>query len=142
MFVHPKCPCSRASINELARLTARCRDRMELTALFVVPPGCPPDWHKTSLWENAIAIPGLQVIADQGGRLATEFGITTSGHCLVYDAEDKLMFSGGITTGRGHEGDSPGRAIVTGIVMHSIVEGSHECATYGCPLTVNELQTN
>ena len=103
MFVHPKCPCSRASINELARLTARCRDQMDLTALFVVPPGCPPDWHKTALWENANAIPGLQVIADQGARLASAFGVTTSGHCVVYDAENRLIFSGGITTGRGHE---------------------------------------
>ena len=119
MFVHPKCPCSRASINELARLTARCRDRMDLTA-----------------------IPGLRVVVDQGGRLAAAFGITTSGHCLVYDAGENLIFSGGITTGRGHEGDSPGQAIVTGIALHSAVNGSHECATYGCPLMVKAHQTN
>ena len=142
MFVHPKCPCSRASINELARLTARCRDRMDLTALFVVPPGCPPDSHKSALWENANAIPGLRVVVDQGGRLAAAFGITTSGHCLVYDAGENLIFSGGITTGRGHEGDSPGQAIVTGIALHSAVNGSHECATYGCPLMVKAHQTN
>ena len=142
MFVHPKCPCSRASINELARLTARCRDRMDLTALFVVPPGCPPDWHKSALWENANAIPGLRVVVDQGGRLAAAFGITTSGHCLVYDAGENLIFSGGITTGRGHEGDSPGQAIVTGIALHSAVNGSPECATYGCPLMVKAHQTN
>ena len=142
MFVHPMCPCSRASINELARLTARCRDRMDLTALFVVPPGCPPDWYKSALWENANAIPGLRVIDDQGGRLASAFGVTTSGHCLVYDAEENLIFSGGITPGRGHEGDSLGQAIVTEIAVHSAVSGSHECATYGCPLMVKVYQTN
>ncbi len=142
MFIHPKCPCSRASINELARLTARCRDRMDLTALFVVPPGCPPDWHKSALWENANAIPGLRVIDDQGGSLASAFGITTSGHCLVYDAGEKLIFSGGITSGRGHEGDSLGQAIVTGIALHSAGNSSHECATYGCPLTAKMHQTN
>ncbi len=142
MFVHPKCPCSSASINELARLTARCRDRMDLIALFVVPPGCPPEWHKSALWENANAIPGLRVIDDQGGMLASAFGVTTSGHCLVYDAKSNLIFSGGITSGRGHEGDSPGQAIVTGIALHSNAEVSHECATYGCPLTVNEHRTN
>ena len=143
MFVHPQCPCSRASINELARLAARCRDRMDLTALFVVPPGCPPEWHKTTLWENANAIPGLRVITDQDGRLASEFGVTTSGHCLVYDNEEKLIFSGGITTGRGHEGDCLGRAIVIGIARQSTInDGPRECATYGCPLTADQVQSN
>ena len=141
MFVHPKCPCSRASINELARLVARCRDRMDLTALFVVPPGCSPEWHKTALWENANAIPGLRVIVDLDGRLASEFAVTTSGHCLVYDAQENLVFSGGITTGRGHEGDSLGRAIVTGIVLHSTFGGPRECSAYGCPLTADQVQS-
>ena len=142
MFVHPKCPCSRASINELARLAARCRDQMDLTALFVVPPGSPPDWHKTTLWENANAIPGLRVMTDPEGKLSTEFGVTTSGHCLVYDADEKLLFSGGITSGRGHEGDSSGRAIVTELARNSFVDTPRQCPTYGCPLTAGHVPSN
>ncbi len=142
MFVHPRCPCSRASINELARLAARCRDQIDFTALFVVPPGCPPEWHKTALWENANAIPGLRVVTDPEAKLATEFGVTTSGHCLVYDAEEKLIFNGGITAGRGHEGDSPGRAIVTELARHSMVGSPRECPTYGCPLKADPIPSN
>ena len=115
MFVHPRCPCSNASINELARVAARCRDRMDLTVLFVKPPGSPSDWHQSALWTNAMSIPGVHAVADHDGRLASQFGVTTSGHCLVYGAQGTLLYSGGITAGRGHEGDSVGQTIVNSI---------------------------
>ena len=35
-------------------------------------------------------------------------GATTSGHVLLYDAGGVLRFAGGITDGRGHEGDNAG----------------------------------
>ena len=142
MFVHPRCPCSSASINELARVVASTRDRMDLTVLFVVPPDCPPDWHHTALWASANSIPGLRVIADHEGKLASQFGVMTSGHCLVYDAQDKLAFSGGITAGRGHEGDSPGQAIIAEIASRKMDNKFRECSTYGCPLHSRRVQNH
>jgi len=81
MFVHPRCPCSQASINELARLAARCRDRMDLTVLFIEPANRPPDWCQSALVSNATSIPGLNVIFDRDGQLAAKFGAVTSGYC-------------------------------------------------------------
>ena len=140
MFVHPHCPCSSASINELARVAAKSRDRIDLTVLFVVPPDCPPDWHHSALWVSANSIPGLRVVADHEGKLASQFGVMTSGHCLVYDAQDKLAFSGGITAGRGHEGDSPGQAIIAEIVSRKTDARFRQCSTFGCPLHSRGVQ--
>src|SRR5437868_6579258 len=37
MIVHPKCPCSRASLGELAALMAHARHRVNVYILFVKP---------------------------------------------------------------------------------------------------------
>jgi hypothetical protein len=140
MFLHPRCPCSSASLNELSRLFAKTHEKMDFTILFVIPPGSPPDWHKSSLWANANSIQGLRVLLDQDGKFATQLGITTSGHCLVYDADDHLVFSGGITSGRGHEGESPGQSMVEGIASQPPADELRECFTFGCQLLTDHGQ--
>lgn len=138
MFVHPHCPCSMASINELSRLAARTRDRLEIIAIFVIPPGCPPNWHHSALWDSARSIPGVRAVADEDARICSQFHVTTSGHCLVYNPQNSLIFSGGITAGRGHEGDSTGQTMISDCVREFKEEGLSECATFGCQLTTDQ----
>ena len=71
--------------------------------------------------------------ADIDGALAKRFSIQTSGHALLYDSDGKLLFSGGITGGRGHAGDNEGRQTLTSFLE----DGTSPSATrpvYGCPL--------
>ena len=138
MFLHPRCPCSTASVNELARLSARAKDRMEIVAVFVIPPGCPPDWHQSNLWDTAKRIPGVHCLSDHDARICSQFHVTTSGHCLVYNPKLKLIFSGGITAGRGHEGDSLGQTMIAEKALKIAEDGLSECATFGCPLINNQ----
>src|SRR4029078_12925735 len=49
------------------------------------------------------------VLFAAGARVAARLGATTSGHVLVYGADGALLFSGGITSARAHEGDSIGQ---------------------------------
>src|ERR1700722_19868585 len=49
MFAHPKCPCTRASIEELNRLLARCSDRVTAQVWFFQPGGFPSEWAKGDL---------------------------------------------------------------------------------------------
>jgi hypothetical protein len=42
------------------------------------------------------------------GQEAKLFGAKTSGDVLLFGANGKLIFAGGITASRGHEGDNPG----------------------------------
>lgn len=141
MTLHPRCPCSRASLNELAEIMARSEGRLEVRILFVEPANAPADWSDGDLWQQAKAIPGVTLSMDKDGRDAGAFGASTSGQVMVYDAAGVLRFSGGITDGRGHEGDNAGQL--------SILEfertGKSPVATtpvYGCSLGVCRIKRN
>ena len=109
IFAHPQCPCSRATVEELARIVACCSQKVETTVLFYKPSTLPPEWTKTNLRDNAAAIPGVRVLEDAEGRTAKLFSAHTSGQTLMYDPNRRLVFNGGITAFRGHSGDNDGR---------------------------------
>ena len=109
MFAHPKCTCTRASLHELGELLARVDEPARVVVAFVLPDGTGEDWNDTDLWHSAEAIPGVTVVADHGSREANLFASRTSGTALLYDAGGRLEFAGGITSMRGHEGDSLGQ---------------------------------
>ena len=44
MLVHPRCPCSRASLEELDRLMAHIPGVLLAHVVFVKPAGLPEDW--------------------------------------------------------------------------------------------------
>ncbi|MGE0535252.1 MAG: hypothetical protein AB7O68_09790 [Pirellulales bacterium] len=132
MFLHPQCPCSRASVAELTTLLTHCRDQVDVTVVFVRPEVFPPGWEVASLWRAVEALP-VAMVVDPGGREAREFGAHTSGEVFLYDAQGALVFQGGITAGRGHQGDNPGRWAITAFLQH----GTTNCpqtTVYGCPL--------
>jgi hypothetical protein len=133
MFAHPKCPCTRASIEELNRVLATCGERITTHVFFFKPRRMDPDWVQTDLHESAAAIPGVEVHFDLDGALARQFGAETSGHVVLYNANGELLFRGGITGSRGHVGDNASEsALVT------LLEGQDsdvkETAVYGCSL--------
>lgn len=108
MAVHPYCPCTRASLAELARLMARAEGKVEAHLLFFAPAAMGKGWERSALWEVVAAIPGVHPVVDAEGAETARFGLETSGHVVLYDARGKLAFSGGITEFRGHEGDNDG----------------------------------
>lgn len=133
MLVHPQCPCSRASVGELARLMAQAPGSSTTQVLFHKPAGVPADWHRTDLWNTASAIPGVTVSVDQDGIEARRFGIATSGHTLLYDSDGRLRFSGGITASRGHSGDNAGRAAIVALLQQRAPQ-RHSTSVFGCSL--------
>jgi hypothetical protein len=133
MFVHPYCPCSNASMAELARLMSRCTEKIETTVYFYRPENQPDRWVEGALWSAAKRIPGVSVQTDSQGRIAAQFGATTSGHVILYGPLGDLRFHGGITARRGHEGDSTGKATVMSIVQGDNVNVG-ECPVFGCAL--------
>ena len=112
MLAHPKCPCTRASLSELAVLMTRLGTTATAIVLFVAPAGVPDGWERSDTWGRASAISGVRVLVDPKGALAQRFGATVSGHTVVYDRDGRLVFHGGITAARGHEGDNAGRAMI------------------------------
>ena len=116
MLAHPHCPCTRASIGELAQIVADTQGKLNAYVLFTKPPGAGADWDDTELRRSAAAIPGVTVVTDADGTEARRFGAETSGHTLLFDAGGALLFSGGITASRGHAGRNAGeRAIIAAV---------------------------
>lgn len=133
MFAHPHCPCTAASLRELSRLMARCTSEVEATVYFARPENQPDSWVRGNLWNSAAAIPGVHAEIDPQGQIAAQFGAATSGDVLLYNATGQLLFQGGITQGRGHEGDSLGKLTVLSIVKGDPTNVDH-CPVFGCAL--------
>ena len=133
MFMHPRCPCSRAGLRELARILSQTGDRLEACVVFFQPDDKSDDWSHSDLWKFATRIPGVKVYSDVSAETASQFGAKTSGHVLLYDAEGRLLFSGGITAGRGHEGDNTGRSAVISLVRRER-QPPNFCPVFGCPV--------
>ena len=133
MFAHPKCPCTRASIGELALLMARCQDQVTGYVVFITPEGRAHEWAKTDLWDSAASIPGLRVLEDDCGVEAARFGAVTSGQTVLYDASGRLLFRGGITGARGHSGDNDGRSAVVSLLTSESVN-LQQTPVFGCSL--------
>lgn len=133
VLAHPHCPCTRASIGELASIMAHCQGRLTAYVLFLKPAGFSGDWEKTDLWQSAANIPGVTVIPDDDGSEARRFRAATSGQTVLYDSEGRLLFSGGITGSRGHSGDNAGRSSIVSLVNAGTAERT-ETFVFGCPL--------
>jgi hypothetical protein len=133
MFVHPHCPCSRASMEELNRLMVRCRDSVSTHVLFVRPKGATDEWTDTALRKNAESIPSVHVAIDAEGEEALRFGAESSGYVILYDPQGKLLFSGGITASRGHAGQNAGETTVINLANGQAASLKHT-EVYGCSL--------
>ena len=132
-FAHPKCPCSRASINEIAKIMPEVQGRLTVYVVLSKPPGASDDWADTGLRASAEKIPGVRVIVDENETETNVFGVTTSGTALLYDVLGNLRFQGGVTRSRGQEGDNTGRSAIADLVNNNFSEYD-ETSVYGCEI--------
>jgi hypothetical protein len=109
VFAHPFCSCTDATLDELAQLSMRRKPGAATPAikvLFYRPRKS--DWVANDLWKKAQSLEGASVAWDDEGLEARRFGARTSGTTLIYSPEGKLLFRGGVTGSRGHQGDNFG----------------------------------
>lgn len=133
LFLHPKCPCSRAAIAELETIVTHARERLAVTVVLLNPSGAPADWVSAALLDRLGAIPGLSLHQDFAGTEASRFGAEASGHVIAYDSRGRLAFNGGITGFRGHVGDNDGRQAVIALATGKPVP-QKQAPVFGCSL--------
>lgn len=122
LFLHPRCPCSRATLHELARL------RPQKVPLEIVLSQQPPPEVLADLQSS---FPEAQLVADPEGRHRELYQVWTSGQLIGYDAQGRLGFRGGITASRGQRGPSLGQAQLLAWLQGQPIQ---ESTVYGCPL--------
>jgi hypothetical protein len=133
MFIHPQCACTRASLAELATVLEKSRGALDAWVVVLEPRGMGKGWAESPTWNEARHLPGVSVVMDAEGHEADRFGAATSGHVVLYNPEGQLVFSGGITSARGHVGENAGRTRVLQLVETGSADNNgHE--VYGCGL--------
>jgi len=140
--IHPQCPCTAATLQELAVAITHC-PHMQVDLLFIKPPKMPVEWVKSDLWRTASAFPNSRLIVDEQGKLSATLHAQNSGQTYLYDADGHLVYSGGLTASRGHAGDNDGLGSIISIVNKETTI-SNAKPVFGCPLfnsSVGKLST-
>ena len=133
MVAHPHCPCTKASVGELAKIMAQLKGQIAAYVLFLKPNATERDWEETDLRRSAEAIPGVKVVFDPNGQEARRFGAKTSGHTFLFGVDGRLLFSGGITPSRGHAGANVGENSILAL-LNEQASIRTETVVFGCPL--------
>ena len=133
VLAHPQCVCTRASLSELNVVMQRFHGRLTAYILSVQPHGMPESWAQSDSWRSARDIPGVVVMVDRDGAEAKRFRGYTSGQTLVYDSDGRLLYNGGLTAARGHEGDNAGRRAIIALLNGS-ARGPLVHNVFGCLL--------
>jgi len=120
-------------MDELAQIMAHTKGKLAAYVLFLKPEKTGSDWNNTTLMKTAAAIPGVTVISDADGHEGLTFGVETSGHVLLFNADGRRLFSGGITAARGHSGDNAGESAIETLVNGGTAK-QNSALVFGCPL--------
>jgi len=136
VFIHPECPCSRASLAELARLQSSWGEKLDTVVEVFAPDSMPKSWSQGDLYHQAINIPHVKVELDRNGNMARNFHVFTSGQVLLYSKDGCLVFSGGLTASRGHEGENAGTDAINSYLKTGRVPVS-TTPVFGCAIGAN-----
>ena len=137
LFLHPFCPCSRASLSEFQRLDLP--QEVERHIVFFFPQRDlqePRAWQSSPLVHAVQQSPEVSMHIDEGGTTIDMFHAQTSGECFAYSPQGELVFAGGLTVSRGHEGINEGTAGLERSLRSPCAEVVRYPA-YGCPLKGN-----
>jgi len=133
VFAHPLCPCTHATLTELENLLAVSGDRLETHVVFIAPVDADTSWQDSELWAQARGLKGVSCHADEGRYETTLFGARTSGTCLLYATDGRLLFRGGLTAARGESGASDGRRALARLAL-GLDSPVSATSSFGCPL--------
>jgi hypothetical protein len=138
LFFHPHCPCTNSTIRNLERLSVQLSKRANIVAFGFCPKLENDSWIESPI-TSALKRLEANVVVDKDGQHCSKFGAFTSGHVLLYGHNGELLFTGGITAGRGHEGD----CAATWDLLQKVDGLSTSISrwpVYGCPILRNEEQ--
>jgi hypothetical protein len=130
--LHPGCACSQATLEQLDRLAGSNPGVVQIIALVADYPEFPAS--QDVLGSKLAALRDVRRVTDPHAALARRFGAVTSGHALLYDADGRLRFSGGLTRARGHAGDSAGLDFLRAYIERRPPTSGVSTPIFGCTL--------
>lgn len=118
LFLHPRCPCSQATLEELAQVGPLPHLEIVLS-------------QTASVAAVRAKFPQAELVFDPEGKQRELYQAWTSGQLVGYDAQGGLGFCGGITASRGQRGASLGRA---NLIAWLHGQPQQQASVFGCPL--------
>lgn len=130
MAIHPRCPCTDASLIELGNMLRRSEGACDAVLLEYAPQDTPADWPVGAKYREVAGL-RVPIVRDPGGTLAVALGAETSGHLVFADAQGVIRFHGGLTVSRGHQGRSAAQDAILAVLKNK--ESALTTApVYGC----------
>lgn len=133
VFVHPRCPCTVATVEQIARLQRKCRGLFTTRIVAYRPSYAEAEWSEGAVLRGASRLVDCEIIDDPDAAEALEIGAQVSGTAALYAPDGTLRFWGGLTPQRGHAGDSLGLDAVAAILRGERLD-SYRAPTFGCSL--------
>lgn len=133
VFIHPHCRCSRNIANHVLGLIETARAPTKVTFVFYCPEGESDKWAQNSVWDKLSGFGQHELLIDRGGVEAENFNVESSGHCVLFDKGQRLLFSGGLVADR--DGKPSPQSVAT---LRAHLEGrADERSVFpviGCPI--------
>lgn len=119
LFLHPQCPCSRATVAELERLgtLVPVQQLPNICVVATAPRSVGNLWWSTALLSRAGRLPNAHILRDPGGVEAALFDARISGTVLLFNVEGDRLYAGGVTLARGHDGHNAGLQAVADLLI-------------------------
>ena len=134
VYIHPKCPCTQATLYEVERLMTKVRDEVALSFYIFGASDAPSVWFEGTLDQLEQKFPDSLVIRDIDGEYSKSAGASVSGSTVLYTPDGVPVFWGGVTSGRGHSGDNLGSDSILSIAR-GLEPTRSEAPVYGCRIT-------
>lgn len=133
LFVHPQCPCTRATLKLVDRLHRELLVPPELTIYVASYDQIKSDWSSSPNLRLAQQLDQAVVMEDKEANRAKSLGVKASGTLVVTDGEGNRLFAGGITAGRSCEQLNPSYFSVRNL-LNNPATGLSNTVVYGCDL--------
>jgi hypothetical protein len=138
LFMHPHCPCTRATLRELQRVldapAATGQERPKVIVSVSMPAAADDAWANSDTTRQVLSLPNATLFLDRGGVEANRFGAVSSGMVMLYSSTGRQLYAGGITVSRGHEGDNLGATHLLELVRNPNAQAAAGLPVFGCQL--------
>ena len=137
VFLHPQCPCAAATVEEISRMLAKAGQQADLQLVVFRPENQSQEWSETPTIQRAQLLGASRCWDDVNGRIASQFHVSTSGQVLLFETDGRLLFNGGVTDSRGHQGDNPNADALIQLLMQSSQNMQQTVVrdVFGCEIT-------
>lgn len=109
IFAHPFCPCTQATLDKLDESLTRFPAKTSIRVIFVIEGLERSSVEESSSIAFARRLPKVEVQFDDTGEAVLHWGARVSGEVFAFNRSGHCVFHGGLTSGRGHKGDSLGQ---------------------------------